>query len=118
LIFAIVVFAALVFLGLMFVFQPMAAGQRARQRESRDALLLEKKHALLLLRDLEFDYQTGKLSEADYRSSREEVEGSAIEILKRLDRVEELPGGSDQDLEREIERVRAQLRREAASAAR
>ena len=43
------------------------------------------------IRDAELDYRTGKLSEADWRVLDRTLRAEAVEILKRLDRLEPLP---------------------------
>ena len=41
------------------------------------------------IHDAELDFRMGKLSEADWRSLDRELRGQAIEILKRLDELDE-----------------------------
>jgi hypothetical protein len=41
------------------------------------------------IRDAELDHQTGKLSDADWRAMDRALRAEAVELLKRLDRVEE-----------------------------
>jgi hypothetical protein len=41
------------------------------------------------IRDAELDYKTGKLSDADWRSLDRTLRSEAVELLKRLDRVQE-----------------------------
>jgi hypothetical protein len=63
------------------------------------------------IKDLENEYATGKLSEADYRSLRAKYEAKAVAILQELDRVvAALPRAEVDDV---IERQVAQLRRGA-----
>ena len=40
------------------------------------------------LKDIDFDFQMGKLSEADYKALREQYKSEAIDLLKELDNVE------------------------------
>ncbi len=40
------------------------------------------------IRDAELDHQMGKLSQEDWRSVDRDLRGEAIEILRRLDRLE------------------------------
>ena len=63
-----------------------AAGQaeRADLEAARDAKYAE-------IRDAEMDYRTGKLSEADWRAMDRQLRREAVELLHRLDAVEE-PG--------------------------
>lgn len=56
-----------------------AASLRRRELEGeRDALVRS-------LRDLELDYETGKLSESDFESLRESLRGRARQVLRALD---------------------------------
>jgi hypothetical protein len=43
------------------------------------------------IRDAELDYRTGKLSEGDWRSLDRTLRAEAVDLLKRLDRLEPLP---------------------------
>ena len=54
---------------------------RAELEAARDAKYGE-------IRDAELDYRTGKLSEPDWRALDRTLRAEAVELLKRLDRVE------------------------------
>ena len=41
------------------------------------------------IRDAELDHQTGKLSDADWRAMDRALRAEAVELLKRLDRVQD-----------------------------
>jgi hypothetical protein len=43
------------------------------------------------IRDAELDYRTGKLSEGDWRVLDRTLRSEAVDLLKRLDRLEPLP---------------------------
>jgi Sec-independent protein translocase protein TatA len=59
------------------------AGSERRELEAaRDAKYRE-------IRDAELDHRTGKLSQADWRALDRALRGEAIEILRRLDRLED-----------------------------
>jgi len=58
------------------------ASQRAELEAAREAKYRE-------IRDAELDLQTGKLSAEDYAAVDGTLRGEAIEILNRLDEVEE-----------------------------
>jgi hypothetical protein len=53
--------------------QELEAAKEAKYREIRDA---------------ELDHRMGKLSDADWRGLDRELRGEAIEVLRRLDRLE------------------------------
>jgi hypothetical protein len=73
---------------------PLRGGARAddetleAERAELDAL---KEAKYREIRDAELDYRTGKLSEADWRVLDRTLRAEAVEILKRLDRLEPLP---------------------------
>ena len=48
---------------------------------------LRTQHEAILtaIRDLDFDWQTGKLAEADYRAQREVLVQQGVELLKAID---------------------------------
>ena len=91
--FEIAWFVLLVLVALAFMLGPVLARtleKPGRTLSDRELLEREKRAALLLLRDLEFDYRSGKILEADYQSSRAEAERQALELLRRLDGLEEV----------------------------
>ncbi len=50
-------------------------------------LLVRKEEVLLAIKDLEFDWKTDKVSEADYSEMKHKLEGEAMTILERLDQL-------------------------------
>ena len=56
--------------------------ERAELEAARDAKDAE-------IRDAEMDYRTGKLSEADWRALDRQLRREAVELLHRLDAVED-----------------------------
>jgi hypothetical protein len=60
------------------------SAERAALEAAREAKYRE-------IRDAELDYRTGKLSEADWRAMDRTLRAEAVELLKRLDRLEPLP---------------------------
>jgi hypothetical protein len=56
--------------------------ERADLEAARDAKYAE-------IRDAEMDYRTGKLSEADWRALDRQLRREAVELLHRLDDVED-----------------------------
>ena len=57
----------------------------------RDDLEAAKEAKYREIRDAELDYRTGKLSEHDWRVLDRTLRAEAVELLKRLDRLEPLP---------------------------
>ena len=64
---------------------PVAEEQRWDESNSRFAT--EKERLVQVLRDLEIDYQTGKVSQDDYHHMRLASSRELAEVLERIDRV-------------------------------
>lgn len=72
--------------------QRVAGAQAASPRERLEA----EYHALLgAMRDLDFDFQTGKLLEEDYAALREQYAARGAALLKELDQLVPSPAVSD-----------------------
>lgn len=55
--------------------------------------LQERKEAIYeAIKDIEFDYQMGKLSEADFKELRQEYKNQAIDLLKKIDQTQHKKG--------------------------
>ncbi len=86
----IVLYSLLLLAGLAFIGQPFYAGRRRRpERRSLDAdgreqLLMEKQAVYAAIKDLDFEYKTGKLSDEDYAALRESYRARALNILKQI----------------------------------
>jgi len=64
------------------------AGDESLEAELAE-LEAEKEAKYREIRDAELDYKTGKLSDHDWRSLDRTLRAEAVELLKRLDRVQE-----------------------------
>ena len=53
-------------------------------------LLYAKDAALLAIKELDFDYDTGKLGEDDYKRIKKQFESEAVAIIKQVDEAESL----------------------------
>lgn len=53
-------------------------------------LLYAKDAALLAIKELDFDYDTGKVGEEDYKQIKKQFESEAVAILKQIDEAEKL----------------------------
>ena len=113
---AVLVAAAVV----LYVVQPVFSGERA-PLASLDEEFTEaeaRRHlSLVALRDVEYDYATGKVDQRDYRRLRDELAREALDALREVrrsrERAEGPPPARDamaDDLEREIAAYRAALR--------
>ena len=77
---------------LLLVTRPLRKGARATDEtlEAERAELEALKEAKYReIRDAELDYRTGKLSDADWKALDRTLRTEAIEILKRLDQIDE-----------------------------
>jgi len=104
----------------LFILLPMIQGRSASLERTDDELTeseAKKRVSLLALRDVEYDFATGKLDEADYRSLKGEISREALMALREVEsegRGPETPAaqpvatGTD-DIEAEIAAVRAGL---------
>ena len=74
-------------------------GEEDRREETRVAELEAAKEAKYReIRDAELDHQMGKLSREDWRAVDRELRTEAIDILRRLDRLEgRVPEGGGMD---------------------
>ncbi len=51
--------------------------------------LLERKEAIYAaIKDIEFDYQMGKLSEEDFQALRQQYKDEAVGLLKKIDQIQ------------------------------
>lgn len=96
-----------------WVLIPVTRGQHASlEREEHELTDAEARRrvALLALRDVEYDFHTGKLDQDDYQSLRSELSAEALAALQALEA--ESTGERrevDAELEAEIAAVRAGL---------
>lgn len=113
---AVLVAAAVV----LYVVQPVFSGERA-PLASLDEEFTEaeaRRHlSLVALRDVEYDFATGKVDEHDYRRLRDELGREALDALREVQRSRERAKGPPpeqdalaDDLEREIAAYRTALR--------
>ncbi len=74
-------------LGLAYgVGQPVTRRERPVDEPGESAASREKRALFAALRDLEHDFETGKLSQADHDRLREELRSDALRALARLER--------------------------------
>jgi DNA repair exonuclease SbcCD ATPase subunit len=83
---------AIVVVVAVYIAAPFTARARVitpPEESPREKLLTERTAVLTAIRDLDFDFQTGKLLEADYRALRDKYAARGVEILKGLDALPE-----------------------------
>jgi hypothetical protein len=80
--------------GAVFVMWPFLTSRKSTEESPKSKmsplvqisqLQAEREAILISVRDLDFDYQTGKLTEEDYLTQRESLMGRGVEILKQID---------------------------------
>jgi hypothetical protein len=78
--------------------------------DETERLLLQKEMLYGAIRDLDFDFQTGKVDQKDYTELHQQLEREAVQILRQLDATDPLVA-----LDHEIEHQILALRRPIAS---
>ena len=63
-------------------------------------LLYARDAAYTALKDLEFDFKTGKIDDEDYHTLKAQFEGEAVGILKKIDDFEKKPKGGKKEKRR------------------
>ena len=92
----------------LFVLQPVVKGVHASLERADDELTeteARKRVALLALRDVEYDFLSGKLDEQDYRSLKGELTAEALAALE-ADEASKAGRGVNEILEAEIIKLR------------
>lgn len=109
-IYPVLIFSLLAAIAFLFIFAPTLSGaQRQRREQGRSRLEADKQTLIQVLRDIEFDHRTGKLSEADYQSAREDAESRAIQVMASLEIMQ--THWTRSALEAEIGRMREHMSR-------
>jgi hypothetical protein len=96
--------------------EPAAGGET--EADPAAPLLLERERTLAALRDLDFDYATGKLPDDDYAAQRAQLVAQGADVLRQLDAL--APAGAPAPIagiEDEIEAAIARRRTSPAPAA-
>jgi len=90
----LVLILVMTIVGLIYVGYPLFTDEERwkklpKKTPSRgDELKARKDLALSAIKELEFDFQTGKLSPEDYSSLRSRYEAEAVEAMKALDGIQ------------------------------
>jgi hypothetical protein len=119
----------IVALSLLFVVWPFVGARREEDTAAASGTTLERLESqrdaiYATIRDLDFDYETGKLLEADYQAQRAEWVERGVDVLKAIDSMQQqvdvpvsaeaaLPADSvdPDDIEAQIEAAVAARRR-------
>lgn len=96
----------------LFLIQPVTKGLYASLEREEDELTeteARKRVALLALRDVEYDFLSGKLDEQDYRALKGELTAEALAALEADEKARSLGTSAVDQLEAEIAAARAGL---------
>ena len=93
--------AIVVFVGQPLVMRAFPSPPTDVARQDFERLSVQKETLYSAIRDLDFDFQTGKVDHEDYAALRHRLEAEAIQILRQIDRVDPL-AELDGELERQI----------------
>lgn len=96
----------------LFILQPVLTGRQASLRREEDEMTeaeATRRVKLLALRDVEYDYATGKLDDADYGRLRRELSAEALAALEEVEREHGRSTAETDELEAEVARVRRGL---------
>ena len=110
-----IVIALLVVIVIGFIAYPLFSGsaeKTAPTANALDSLIAQRDSAYDAIRDLDFDFQMGKLSQEDYAKLRDKYKVRAAEVLKEIDQAGGIP-----DVDASIEEQVARLRRRNAAPA-
>lgn len=111
---------ALLFLIALYVSRPFLQGRLRADAEmsDREALLAQKDALLEQIRLLDFEHETGKMPDGEYRRQRDQLVQQAAAILKQLDALEpaQATNGAPSRVEQEIEAAIASARKAPDSA--
>ena len=83
-------------------------GKIAGDTNALDTLVAQRDSTYDAIRDLDFDFQLGKLSQDDYAGLRDKYKSRAAQVLQQLD---QLGNGNGADADSQIEAQVARLRR-------
>jgi Double zinc ribbon len=95
-----VLYAVVFVVGTAYVMRPVfrrgprTAIRRGTDSGEWDALLAEKESACEAIADLDFEYETGKLSDGDYAEVRSRYRARALDVMERLASLEHDPGAA------------------------
>ncbi len=78
-------------------------GDRAADLRRRAALIAERNRIYHDIRELDFDYKTGKVADEDYADQRHKLVAQGVDVLQQLDR---LPPDAGDPIEQAILRAR------------
>lgn len=103
------ILAVIIAIGIIaFVAYPLFGTAREETAESAgafDELVAQRNAAYDAIRDLDLDFQMGKLSEGDYRARRDKYVARAAHVLQEIDALD--GHGAGKKIEEEVAQLRA-----------
>ncbi len=104
----LVLIAILVVVVLAFIAYPLFSSAEEKPKPTTDALdslVAQRDSAYDAIRDLDFDFQMGKLSQEDYDKLRDKYKLRAAQVLKQIDDAGGVPDAGA-NIEQEVARLR------------
>ncbi|MBI5179083.1 MAG: zinc ribbon domain-containing protein [Nitrospinae bacterium] len=80
----LLVLAIMAAIGYPLFVQPKLA-EGADEGDAHHKLVAQKESAFVALKDLDFDFRTGKIDEEDYARLKAQYEAEAVTVMKKLD---------------------------------
>jgi hypothetical protein len=103
----LVAMGTVVFVGEPLVRRALRPTLPDESEQVMERLSLQKETLYNAIRDLDFDFQTGKVEQKDYVELRQHFEREAIQLLRQIDAVDPL-SELDNELERQIHTLHQQ----------
>ncbi len=79
---------AVAIVGILWILRPLMAPETVQERDDPKSvqreLLARREMVMASLHDLEDDYRSGRLNDADYEEMKTSLEGEAVEVLDLL----------------------------------
>lgn len=103
---AVLVAFAFIVIGYPLLGKQFALGDKARRQRLQDELLMSYERVVATIRDLDEDFNTGKLHENDYAPERQYWAAHGVELLQKLDEIgalDDAPNGSNASGKEEVD---------------
>jgi hypothetical protein len=101
LILLLIAVSVVIFVGEPLIRRSIPSALAGTPDHTLEQLTLQKETLYTAIRDLDFDFHTGKVDQKDYTNLRQRLEDEALQVLHQLDDADPLVG-LDSELERQI----------------
>lgn len=105
------IFSALALLYVMWPFFKSGPAPIFIENDQLAELVAQKDATLVAIKELEFDYRVGKLSDDDYRRFDQRLRRQAINLMQQIEQIAPESSALEMQLEEEIRRRRKALSR-------